>query len=594
MKKLLTSFVLLFTLAGYTQGVFGPGSNLIPSGPYAIVWQENIKGGLHVLTDTNLLPTYLRDSAMVYQKSDSAFYVWSGTRWLSTNIGGPILRATKALIDSAIYVDDSLYLGRFNDESLGFTDSDVQPIVSGTNRRNTLLGAGFLIPSTMSIFQENVFIGRRAIDNTLTSAETSVVIGVSPFNGGQKVRNSVLQGWAVAASSDTIENSVAIGHQAARINNNLRSSTILGNTALAAGSNIGVFDTVKNTIALTNGSILNSNNFTTPTDIDGSLIIGGYPEGLTSSITPLTNGVLKNTVYLADGNRQRFYTRSHNSVHRIYDTTGAKVLEIDSLNRYQFTGNAKDASNQVLQSEEALVSNGTIMTARNINKVQDGATFFRPSNPQSAQLYFDNDLQKLLIYSGSQWLQIESNPVTVADTFYVRPSGGTYGTEDGTSYANAWDGLSNINFSLLENNVLAICGTHNEVVSVTANNFTITGNAPEESGTIDGQDARGTGMQLNTQFNVVINNLSIINHTTQNLFIGGKSSGIITNNCTFSGSGNQGIQHFNYASATHNNVICDDNLDEGISAHDTTIVYINGGTFTNGGNGINTVHSSTI
>ena len=29
-------------------------------------------------------------------------------------------------------------------------------------------------------------------------------------------------------------------------------------------------------------------------------------------------------------------------------------------------------------------------------------------------------------------------------TWYVRPSGGSYGTEDGTSYDNAWDGFTNI------------------------------------------------------------------------------------------------------------------------------------------------------
>ena len=32
--------------------------------------------------------------------------------------------------------------------------------------------------------------------------------------------------------------------------------------------------------------------------------------------------------------------------------------------------------------------------------------------------------------------------------WYVRPSGGTYGDEDGTSYANAWDGFSNITWGV--------------------------------------------------------------------------------------------------------------------------------------------------
>ena len=31
--------------------------------------------------------------------------------------------------------------------------------------------------------------------------------------------------------------------------------------------------------------------------------------------------------------------------------------------------------------------------------------------------------------------------------WYVRPSGGTYGNEDGTSYDNAWDGFTNIDWT---------------------------------------------------------------------------------------------------------------------------------------------------
>ena len=31
-----------------------------------------------------------------------------------------------------------------------------------------------------------------------------------------------------------------------------------------------------------------------------------------------------------------------------------------------------------------------------------------------------------------------------ATTWYVRPSGGSYGNEDGTTYADAWDGFTNI------------------------------------------------------------------------------------------------------------------------------------------------------
>jgi len=57
-----------------------------------------------------------------------------------------------------------------------------------------------------------------------------------------------------------------------------------------------------------------------------------------------------------------------------------------------------------------------------------------------------------------------------ATNYYVRPSGGSYGSEDGTSYANAWDGFSNINWSTVDsgNGKLFVCGTHRETLTIQA------------------------------------------------------------------------------------------------------------------------------
>jgi len=45
--------------------------------------------------------------------------------------------------------------------------------------------------------------------------------------------------------------------------------------------------------------------------------------------------------------------------------------------------------------------------------------------------------------------------------WYVRPAGGTYGNEDGTSYADAWDGFSDITWASVQpGDTLWICGTH--------------------------------------------------------------------------------------------------------------------------------------
>lgn len=44
-------------------------------------------------------------------------------------------------------------------------------------------------------------------------------------------------------------------------------------------------------------------------------------------------------------------------------------------------------------------------------------------------------------------------------TYYVRPPGGTYGAENGTSYDNAFDGLASVS-GLVAGDTLYVCGTH--------------------------------------------------------------------------------------------------------------------------------------
>jgi len=58
--------------------------------------------------------------------------------------------------------------------------------------------------------------------------------------------------------------------------------------------------------------------------------------------------------------------------------------------------------------------------------------------------------------------------VVFAQDYYVRPAGGSYGTEDGTSYANAWDGISNINWAAVDsgNGILYVDGTHTSGVTI--------------------------------------------------------------------------------------------------------------------------------
>ena len=60
--------------------------------------------------------------------------------------------------------------------------------------------------------------------------------------------------------------------------------------------------------------------------------------------------------------------------------------------------------------------------------------------------------------------------------FYVRPNqSGNYGSGDGSSYANAWNGLENVKWNLLSvpgvSSTLWVCGTHKRRMQVPTNEY---------------------------------------------------------------------------------------------------------------------------
>lgn len=180
-------------------------------------------------------------------------------------------------------------------------------------------------------------------------------------------------------------------------------------------------------------------------------------------------------------------------------------------------------------------------------------------------------------------------------TWYVRPSGGTYGAEDGTSYDTAWDGFTNIDWTangVKAGDTLYVCGTHTEAFVIGGSGtselpITIRGDYAGDAGVIDSEDTRNIGMQISSKNYITLTSLSLIDAVVTCLDIIGTSTGIITNDCIFTGSGNQGIQHSNSASATHNNPTCTGNVDDGISGRDSATIVVNGGTISNNAEGIN-------
>jgi len=93
----------------------------------------------------------------------------------------------------------------------------------------------------------------------------------------------------------------------------------------------------------------------------------------------------------------------------------------------------------------------------------------------------------------SEWL---THPFSGNSDWFVRPSGGSYGTEVGTSYVNAWDGFSSIDWNLIEpNDIIYVCGTHTETLTIEASGLSlhqvyIMGNYTTEAGIIDAESTR--------------------------------------------------------------------------------------------------------
>ncbi|MCK5617149.1 hypothetical protein KAR91_85590, partial [Candidatus Pacearchaeota archaeon] len=177
--------------------------------------------------------------------------------------------------------------------------------------------------------------------------------------------------------------------------------------------------------------------------------------------------------------------------------------------------------------------------------------------------------------------------------WYVRPMGGSYGSEDGTSYDDAWDGFSNIDWTasgVQPGDTLYIAGTHTEVFTVggsgsIGNQILIRGDFGGDAGIIDAQTIRASGLTNTLHDNVTIDTLTCQNATTSCMYFEGVV-GIVTNDVVCTGSGNQGLQNEAGTEAIHNNATCSNNADDGISKHAGATVVVNGGTFENNNQGI--------
>jgi len=180
-------------------------------------------------------------------------------------------------------------------------------------------------------------------------------------------------------------------------------------------------------------------------------------------------------------------------------------------------------------------------------------------------------------------------------TFFVRPVGTTYGTGDGLSYDNAFSGFTAINWTnIIDGDTLFVCGTHSQILTVGTSGVKIYGNYATSAGIINGNNLLYDCLQIVSKNDVTISDIKLMGATSSCLLISGTSLGVITNNIETTGSGNQGIQHLDTVSATHNNLYSHHNVDDGVSGHDDATIILNGGIIEYNAENINYVGSVDI
>lgn len=173
-------------------------------------------------------------------------------------------------------------------------------------------------------------------------------------------------------------------------------------------------------------------------------------------------------------------------------------------------------------------------------------------------------------------------------TWYVRPTGATYGTGDGTSYANAFSGNAGIDWSVMGLwDTLYICDTHNERIDIKGNYMNIRGDHAGHPALLDGLGAIDTGMYIEGRSYLNIHNIEIANSNVEGMFFALSCNEIYVYDCDVHHIQNQAYQnelnsvvHYYRCKGHH----C---ADDGLSLHSNATVYAYDCEFYNNVQGVN-------
>jgi len=180
--------------------------------------------------------------------------------------------------------------------------------------------------------------------------------------------------------------------------------------------------------------------------------------------------------------------------------------------------------------------------------------------------------------------------------YYVRPSGGSYGNEDGSDYANAWDGFTNINWATVDagDGKLFVAGTHYETMTVGASgeagvpiqivSCTIANGATnDDPATIDGSATRYYGIQINSQTYITIDGITIQNCLGRVPGIGNNAcievtgSNCTVKNCTLYCNTSRGIDVEYAQNFTLQNTLIDSTATDTANENDLLFFWGGGG-----------------
>ena len=174
-------------------------------------------------------------------------------------------------------------------------------------------------------------------------------------------------------------------------------------------------------------------------------------------------------------------------------------------------------------------------------------------------------------------------PIETGNIYFVRPLGGSYGDENGLSYANAWDGFTNIDWTVFDaGDTLYICGTHNErcyldMSGLEGKHSFVRGDFATESGILDGLDTVSHLMYSENNDYVEYHGLVIKNATTACFETDGGNHWVY--DCEITDSGDQNVELRNGANTRIYDTLIARGADDGISIHSDGIAYCERVTF---------------